>query len=188
MKVHLSSATLIYFTLALILCHDLTLVAVFSAVAIHELTHLIVLWIMGGHITSIVITPLGLSIERSGLLSHRGEFLLSLSAPIVNLLIATLFLYFGLNACTVESNLSFGLINLLPIYPLDGGKALNSLLLVITNPVTATKTTELISHIFLILFWMFGIAVALIFNGGLSILMLSIGLFISIAPIGISNK
>lgn len=131
---------------------------------------------------------MGLSIDRIGLLSHRGELFLSLSAPIANLVLAAIYSYCNLDPCTVEANLGFGLINLLPIYPLDGGKALLALLQSITTPTKSTQISSIISHIFLILFWMFGISIALILNGGLSMLMLSVGLFITIAPMGISNK
>ena len=188
MKLHLSPATLVYFALSLLLCHDWTLVAIFTAVFIHEMTHLIVLWISGGSAASLTITPMGLSIERMGLLSHRGELFLSLAAPIANLLLSAIYSHYNLDPCTIEANLGFGLINLLPVYPLDGGKALLALLQSITTPTKATQISRILSHIFLILFWMLGIAVALVLNGGLSMLMLSVGLFITISPMNISNK
>ncbi len=188
MKIYLSPATLIYFAIALILCHDLSLIAIFSAVIVHELTHLIALWILGGEIISINITPLGLSIERSGLLSHTSELIMSLSAPIMNLILAVIFFYFNLDTCTTGANLGLGLLNILPIFPLDGGKAFHALLHTVLSPIKAAQISELVTHIFLVSFWMIGIAIALVINGGLSMLMLSVGLFITIAQIGISNK
>jgi stage IV sporulation protein FB len=188
MKVHLSPATLIYFALSLLMCHDWTLAAILSAILIHELTHLIALWVTGGSASSVTIAPMGLSIERVGLLSHRNEIIVSLSAPVVNLILAALFASLQMAPCTYEANLGFGVINLLPIYPLDGGKALHACLNHFVKPSRAEQISVVISHIFLILFWMLGIAVALIMNGGLSMLLLSVGLFITIAPIGNSNK
>jgi stage IV sporulation protein FB len=188
MKLHLSPATLLYFATSLLLCHDLTLAAILSAIMIHELSHLIALRLTGGNATSVTITPMGLTLERIGLLSHRNEIIVSLSAPIVNLLLAFVFSHCQLAPCTYQANLGFGLINLLPIYPLDGGKALYALLSRIVRPSNATLISNVISHIFLFIFWMLGIAVALVLNGGLSMLMLSVGLFITVAPMCNSNK
>ncbi|MBQ8382858.1 MAG: site-2 protease family protein [Clostridia bacterium] len=180
--------TLIYFALCLLFSHDMTLAAVCSAVLIHELTHLTVLWLAGGSATSLTVTPMGLSIERSGLLSHWGEILLSLSAPLANLLLAALYAYLRLDSCTVEVNLGFGLLNLLPIYPLDGGKALMALLSIRLERDKTEKIVSCISILVLLIFWLFAVAVALVLNGGLSMLLLSAGLFISIACVGTSNK
>ena len=188
MKLHLSPATLIYFSLSLILFHDWTLAAIVSAVLIHEMAHLIVLMILGGKATTLTVTPLGLSIERIGLLSHWGEILLSISAPILNLILAAIYMFFHLEPCTYEANLGFGFINLMPIYPLDGGKALQALLLSITTADNAQKISAIVSITFLIIFWLFGIAVSLVLQGGLSMLLLSVGLFFTISPMSKSNK
>lgn len=188
MKLILSPATVFYWGLFLLLYHDRTLIAFISAVVVHELTHLIIMWLFGGKTTTLIITPMGLTIERSGLLSHQLEFLLSISAPICNLLLAAIYAKYNLNLCAIEANLSFGLINLMPIYPLDGGKALLAILQAVTSSSKATRISQIISVIFLVLFWIFGIAIALVLNGGLSMLMLSIALFISIAPMQRSNK
>ena len=188
MKLHLSSATLIYFSLSLFLIHDWTIAAILSAIFIHEMAHLIVLWALGGKATSLTITPLGLSIDRAGLLSHSGEIVLSLAAPILNIVLAAIYAHYDLNSCTTEANLSFGLINLIPIYPLDGGKAFAAFLHSITSAEKAARISDVLSHICLIIVWMLGIATALILKGGLSLLLLSIGLFITIAPMSNTNK
>lgn len=188
MKLHLSSLTLIYFALYVLFSHPVSLAAICTAVLIHELTHLIVLRLMGGAATSLTITPFGLSIDRVGLLSHWEEILLSLSAPIVNLLLAGLYSYLQMDSCTVESNLGFGLLNLLPIYPLDGGAALKALLSVFLDRETSERLTRWGSMLFLLLFWLLAVAVALILNGGLSMLLLSVGLFVTVSDIGGSHK
>ncbi|MBQ8288631.1 MAG: site-2 protease family protein [Clostridia bacterium] len=188
MKLHLSPLTLIYFALCLLFSHDMTLVAICSAVLIHELTHLTVLWLAGGSAALLTVTPMGLSIERIGLLSHRGEILLSLLAPVANLLLAALYAYLNLDPCAVEANLGFGLLNLLPIYPLDGGKALSSILSVRLERESTERIVSWVSMLFLLFFWLLAVAVALVLNGGLSMLILSVGLFLSVTDVGGSNK
>lgn len=188
MKLNLSPMTLLYFAFCLLFSHELSLTAICSAVLIHELTHLLVLWLAGNRAKSLTVTPMGLSIERVGLLSHRGELLLSLSAPIVNLLLAALYLHFALDPCTVDANLSFGLLNLLPIYPLDGGKALSAALGMRLDKDKTERIVQTISMLFLIAYWMLAVAVALVLDGNLSMLILSVGLFLSIADIHRSHK
>ena len=179
MKLHLSPLTLLFFAIYLLVAHDLTLVATVSAIVIHELTHLIVLQLCNGRAARLSITPLGLSIEREGLLSHWNEVWLSLSAPLINLVLAGLFFAGDVSMYAVYANLSFGLFNLLPIYPLDGAKALFAALAHWCSHDRATVIGRGISLTVLFLFWLFSIALALFYDGNLSLLLLCAALFFS---------
>lgn len=188
MKLYLSPITLLYFAFCLLVSHEMTVVAIFCAVLVHELTHLILLRVEGGKVTSLSITPMGLSIGRVGLLSHWREILLSLSAPLVNLLLALLYTFLDLNSCSIEANLGLGLLNLLPICPLDGGMALSSFLSIYFDGAKTQRIMSFLSMIGLLLFWVLSVAIALVANGNLSMLLLSSGLFLSTADFGNSYK
>lgn len=177
MKLRLSPLTLLLGAFSLLLWHDLSLIALLTAILIHELTHLIVLWICGGTVASLAITPFGLTVERIGLLSHRGEILLSLAAPLMNLLIAGVYCTLGLSSYAISANLALGGINLLPIYPLDGGKALSATLLLFLAPDTAQRISHAVSMIALTVFWMISVAIALLTGENLSPLLFSVALF-----------
>ena len=179
MKLHLSPLTLLFFSIYLLVAHDLTLVATISAIVIHELTHLIVLLLCNGRAARLSITPLGLSIEREGLLSHWNEVWLSISAPLMNLVLSGLFLAGHVSMYAVYANLSFGLFNLLPIYPLDGAKALFAALSRWRSPDQAGGICRVISLLTLFLLWLFSIAFALFYDGNLSLLLLCSVMFIS---------
>ena len=179
MKLHLSPLTLLFFALYLLAAHDLTLVATISAIVIHELTHLIVLLLCNGRAARLSITPLGLSIEREGLLSHWNEVWLSISAPLMNLVLAGLFFAGGVSPYAIYANLSFGLFNLLPITPLDGAKALFAALSHWCSQDTARLVCKVISLTALFLLWLFSIAFALFYDGNLSLLLLCTALFFS---------
>ena len=179
MKIRLSPLTLLFFAIYLLTAHDLTLVSTISAIVIHELTHLIVLLLCNGRAVRLTITPLGLSIDRAGLLSHWNELWLSLSAPLMNLCLASLFGMCSLSKYAVYANLSFGLFNLLPIYPLDGAKALHALLCNRLSPSRSADICHWISLILLFILWLFSISLAFIPNGNLSLLLLSAALFFS---------
>lgn len=179
MKLHLSPLTLLFFALYLLTAHDLTLVATVSAIVIHELTHLTVLVLCNGRAARLTISVLGLSIDREGLLSHWNEVWLSVSAPLMNLVLAGLFWVGGLSLYAVYANLSFGLFNLLPIYPLDGAKALYAFLSNLCSPHRAITICRSISLLTLFLLWLFSIAFALFSADNLSLLLLCGALFFS---------
>ncbi len=177
MKLRIPAVTVLFWAICLFFSHRIDVAAAVTAVLVHELTHLIVLWSCGGRALSLTITPLGLTIERSGLLSHAGECILSLSAPLFNLLLALFYYRLGLADAAVAANLGYGLLNLLPILPLDGGKALSSLCALFLPAPMVNALIRTVSSITLLLFWVFSIAIALLPDSDLSLLIFSVGLF-----------
>lgn len=83
---------------------------------IHELSHFIVLLICKGRPDSLTFAFYGLALRYSSCLSRFREFLVILAGPIVNLI-----LYLILRD---DTNLILFAINILPVYPLDGGRLL----------------------------------------------------------------
>ncbi len=177
MKIHIPARTVLFWAVCLLFSHRIDAVAAITAISVHELTHLTVLWAGGGRAIALTVTPLGLTIERSGLLSHWGECVLSLSAPLCNLLLALLYWHWELAEWAVAANLGYGLLNLLPIVPLDGGKALEALLSVRLCESFTQRIMGTVSAVTLFLLWLFAIAVALVLDGNLSLLFFCAGLF-----------
>ena len=103
---------------------------------LHEAVHLIFLYFSGIKKAEIKLFPAGIKIccEGLGLLSYRKTVLAALSAPVFNIISGAVFLClynFSENrifliCCTV--NLILGLINLLPLSFLDGGRVLEAVL------------------------------------------------------------
>ena len=113
---------------------------------LHELGHLVAGILLGSKVKSISIMPLGLSIGF-GVDTHdynkkigRGNFLnikkiiIAFAGPMVNFFIVILFLIFPFQFFSIEmeyiiyANLLIGIFNLIPIYPLDGGRILKGML------------------------------------------------------------
>lgn len=95
------------------------------ACVLHELGHWAAIALLGGRVCSLRLTAVGAEMELDPCrpLSYGRETAAALAGPAVNLMLAWVsiqtgrYLFAGLNLC-------FGLLNLLPIHPLDGGRAL----------------------------------------------------------------
>lgn len=99
------------------------LLAAIVAACVHEVFHVAAVWLLGGRVHRIVIGPFGAKIHADGIHGYR-EALSALAGPLGSflcLLFIRRFPLFGLCA------LIQGTFNLLPIYPLDGGRALSCL-------------------------------------------------------------
>ena len=92
---------------------------------LHELGHLAALAMLGVEVKRIRLGALGTTIE-TGALPPVQEIVCALAGPAVNLLCfwALKERFFG----AALFSLLFGCYNLLPVYPLDGGRALRALL------------------------------------------------------------
>ena len=103
------------------------LATVLSAAAAHELGHWLVLRLLGAEVTGFRLSALGAVLETdSGLLSYGGELAAVLAGPAANLLAALALTALGKGRwpAAVGANLVLCIFNLLPIRPLDGGRAL----------------------------------------------------------------
>lgn len=103
------------------------LATVLGAAAVHELGHWIALRLLGAGVTGFYLGVLGAVLETdSGRLSYGGELAAVLAGPAANLLaaLALTFLCGGRWPAAIGANLVLCAFNLLPIRPLDGGRAL----------------------------------------------------------------
>ncbi len=126
---------------------------------IHEMGHLIIGLLLGFKPMSINITPYGLQIEfkiyceeynkkvKKGNILCVKRAIIALAGPITNLVLVLLFIILPLeniefNNTIIYSNILIGLFNLIPIYPLDGGRILKELLHIYLGLKRAQKYTN----------------------------------------------
>jgi len=100
-----------------------TFTALLAAVLIHEMGHIAAIYAVGMRIQRMALEPCGLRIEYGGDVEWKNEIVLTLAGPVFGML------YFFLckNFCAapvMSANLSlvYSAFNLLPVYPLDGGR------------------------------------------------------------------
>lgn len=108
------------------------------AAACHELGHCGALKLAGNGVERLRLSGVGAELVPKRPLSYAAELPAALAGPGVSLLCALVaarlgfFLFAGLS-------LALGLFNLLPIHPLDGGRALESLCALLLPPTWARK-------------------------------------------------
>ncbi len=100
------------------------------AVFMHEIGHLFVMWLRGTAPKRIKLIPASVQITKPITSGYKTDIIISLSGPIVNILLFGVFYYNYLcyqNITTLYIsllNLIIGVFNLLPVRGLDGGSIL----------------------------------------------------------------
>lgn len=152
------------------------IVALFACVVLHELGHALAARKFGIRTRSIVLLPIGgiASIERTPEDPHQ-EILIALAGPAVSFGIAGI-LWLVLSAAggivAVDSlslsesgflqrlmlvNLLLGAFNLLPAFPMDGGRVFRALLSLRLGPVRATRIAALVAQAAAVLLALIGL-------------------------------
>ena len=156
---------------------------IFGSVVLHELGHALVAMRDGIPAKAIILLPIGgitLLDETQrpiepGVLTWKRDIRIALAGPLVNIVIAVVagsvlfavapqvhfwtkpYVYSGnLPASVVWCNLWLALFNLLPAYPMDGGRVLRALFSRRMDPVRATRRAVSIGRAFATLFMLVG--------------------------------
>jgi Zn-dependent protease/predicted transcriptional regulator len=172
------------------------LIGVFFFVTLHELCHSLVAKSYHIEVREITLLPIGGVASMSSMPEKpRQEFFISAAGPLFNLIVVAVFyaplkyllgeqvlFYRPLSTATWPLtfaymywiNLILAVFNLIPAFPMDGGRILRSLLAEKIGYVRATRISVNLGHIFALIFAYFGIT-------GFNLILITIAIFIYVA-------
>lgn len=130
---------------------------------IHELAHLICGVLLGFSPETLKIMAFGFSIEfntniqdynkkimKSNILAVK-KILVALAGPLINLFIIICGTLLNIDNYIIYANFLIFIFNLIPIYPLDGGRILKHILKILIGNKKANIYTNSVSNIFMII-------------------------------------
>lgn len=172
------------------------LLGVFCFVTLHEICHSLVARSYGIEVREITLLPIGGIASMSSMPEKPSqEFFISIAGPLFNLIVVAVF-YIPLKrllgpevlfykpfstatwpltlAYLYWINLILAIFNLIPAFPMDGGRVLRALLAQKMGYQKATKVAVNLGHLFALGFAYFGIV-------GFNIILIAIAIFIYVA-------
>lgn len=153
-------------------------ILIFS-VLMHELGHICTALLLGAKTENFALHGFGVEITFPGKTpTPKNMLMISAGGPAMSLIIAAI-AYFINNQLLLTANLSISIINLLPVYPLDGGNILSS---VLSNYFTRNKIRKIIKffgRFFGILISFCGICILYISTFNISLLYMGLFIFFS---------
>lgn len=152
-------------------------------IVFHEASHMLVASIFGKRIESFNISLFGVSITfkkehysiSNKITDKRAcikNILIYLAGPVSNFILAIIFKNIKI---VFDINLFLCILNLIPIYPLDGYNILNNILLLKYDEEKIEKIINIINYIFfIVLFVLGGVSIILLYNPSLILFLIYI--------------
>lgn len=163
-------------------------VGLFASVALHELGHSVVAISKGCHVREILLLPIGGIAQLTQMPSKPAdEIKIAIAGPAVSLALSLLFGIFSFLASVIGFsglfwtlsilsgiNLMLALFNLLPSFPMDGGRVFRAWMTPKLGRLEATRRAAKIGRIMAVIFGIYGL-----FSG--QIMLIAIAVFIYLA-------
>ncbi len=146
-------------------------VGLFASVAVHELGHSVVAMSLGCRVREIMLLPIGGVAQLENMpAGPRGEFLVALAGPVTSIVLALLLGLAGLIsnmlglyrlavvlAGLAGINFMLALFNLLPSFPMDGGRIYRAWMTPRLGRLEATRRAARIGRIMAVIFGILGL-------------------------------
>lgn len=163
-KIKVQYGFVVIISLALI-ANNMSILYVLLFSVLHELGHIISLYIVGGKPSELVFSYYGIGLKHNSNLTYPREFVFLLSGILVNGVFTLLNIH-------RDINLALLILNSLPIYPLDMGRCIKMLLDRCFDANKSYKVFSAISFVFVICFGVYSF-----YTRNISLIMVFIYLF-----------
>lgn len=168
----------IVFSLFIALGYKEQFFIIFLVVTLHELSHIIVGYFFGSKLEKITITALGqkANLKNFDFLSVKRKICIVVAGPLCNIILWGISQLIFIDNFTFfkQVNISIFLFNILPIYPLDGGRLCQIILGNNIGVINANKLLINISKVTYKLLFILGLIQVVLYPFNISILCLSV--------------
>ena len=167
MRIRIDLKILIFFALFYLTNQIEIYLIIMGFCVVHELGHMLMGFILGMKPERLTIIPCGLTISfkanaddlnfkiKNGNLLELKKIFIAITGPLVSFILVILYMYFEpmyiAKQDAIYSNILILLFNLMPLYPLDGGRILKGILHILYGNRQSKYITNKVSNITMII-------------------------------------
>lgn len=132
----------------------------YISILLHEMAHIIVALLLKVDVTELMLMPVGVCAFYNEDIKPKKEIFISLAGPFMSFILSI----FCKDILISNINLSIMIMNLIPIYPLDGGRIQKSYFSLKYGVKKGIQRSQIISDFFLMILFLFAIIFIIYFK------------------------
>lgn len=185
-KIHVDCTSFMIPILLVLEGHLTDVLALLISAAMHECGHLLAARLLHLPLSSLRVSLLGAQLQlRDPLLSYKKEWILCAAGPLFSTLFSLVAYLISivrpdplLFEKLADASFALGLINLLPIGWLDGGRMFRAVCQLLFSPAVARIIARTVSFLCFLFLWMISVYLILRMGRSLSLFIFSFSIFI----------